>query len=482
MNYSTLQIRMIVLALMIIPLHACENVWKKEKNSLPEFEWMSEVGAKEYPKSDSIYNVKNYGALGDGIMLCTQSIQKAIDDCHANGGGMVTFDAGIYVTGSVFIKSGVNFHIPKGTMLMGSLDINDYEVIDTRVAGIEINWPAALLNIIGQNSAAISGDGILHGRGKTFWDKYWEMNREYDAKGLRWIVDYDCQRPRGIIVSNSVDITVKDIVIYQTGFWATHILYSKNVTVEGLTINNNIEGHGPSTDGIDIDSSDKILVQNCIVNCNDDNFCLKAGRDADGLRVNSPCEYIVIRNCTALAGSGLLTCGSETSGSIRNIVVYNMKGVGTTFGIRFKSSRTRGGIVENIYLSDFEMIGVHNCLSVDFDWFPAYSLSKLPKEYEGKEIPEHWKTLLLKVDSIKGMPILRDVYFENIHGVNAKNCIVVKGSEMHPVEGFHFKNITFQGEKAGSIQYAKDWTTEHMTITGDNISNVSLNDCENINL
>lgn len=134
---------------------------------------------------------------------------------------------------------------------------------------------------------------------------------------------------------------MKDIVVYQAGFWTTHILYSSNVTVEGLTIKNNIEGHGPSTDGIDIDSSDRILVRNCIIDCNDDTFCLKAGRDADGLRVNRPCEYVVIHDCVALAGAALFTCGSETSGGIRNIVAYNMKGKN---GISFKSSRRRGGI------------------------------------------------------------------------------------------------------------------------------------------
>ena len=155
-----------------------------------------------------------------------------------------------------------------------------------------MTWPSAVINIMDAENAALTGEGFIDCRGKVFWDKYWAMREEYEKKNLRWIVDYDCKRVRGVLVSNSKHITLKDFTLVRTGFWACQILYSDHCSVSGLTINNNVGGHGPSTDGIDIDSSTNILVENCDVDCNDDNICIKAGRDADGLRVNRPTENV----------------------------------------------------------------------------------------------------------------------------------------------------------------------------------------------
>lgn len=431
---------------------------------VPNFEWMKDVGAHAYPDVKKVYLVNDYGAEGDAVKMCTDAIQKAIDDCAAKGGGQVTFSPGMYLMGSVYIKSNVDFHIPKGTILVGSQDINDYKRIDTRVAGVEMKWPSALINILGQHNSAISGNGVVDGRGKVFWDKYWKMRKEYDAKGLRWIVDYDCERPRGLLISDCKDITVKDIAIFRPGFWSLHILYSSHVTVDGVVISNNIESRGPSTDGIDIDSSDKILVQNSNINCNDDNFCLKSGRDADGLRVNRPCEYVVIRDCVAGHGDGLFTCGSETSGGIRNIVAYNLKGIGTKYGLRFKSTVQRGGLIENIYLSNIEMKGVRDPFVVDLNWNPAYSTSVLPAGYNADTIPLHWKKMLAPVSLKNGTPKFRNVYFNNVRAIGSKIAIKVAGIPSSTIEGFHFKDVVFEAENAGVIAYAKDWTFDNFSV------------------
>lgn len=453
-----------------------------KQNGIPNFKWMKDVGSKSFPKSDKTYYANDFGAVGDAVVSCTESIQKAIDACAANGGGKVTFHPGIYLTGSIFIKSNVNFEVPRGTTLIGSQNIDDYKRIDTRVAGIEMNWPSALINIIGQQNAAISGEGVINGKGKIFWDKYWTMRKDYDKKGLRWIVDYDCDRPRGILISDCKNVTVKDIVLYQPGFWSLHILYSTYVTVDNIIISNNIEGRGPSTDGIDIDSSSKILVQNSNINCNDDNFCLKAGRDADGLRVNRPCEYVVIRNCIAGHGDGLFTCGSETSGGIRNIVAYNLKGIGTKYGLRFKSTVQRGGIIENIYLSNVEMIGVRDPFVLDLNWNPAYSTSILPKEYDPKNIPSHWTKMLLPVDLKIGTPKFRNIYFNNVTATNAGTCVKVAGIETGTVDNFQFKNVHFEGKKAGNISWANDWVFDNFSVKGSEDNTLTLKNNKNVTL
>ena len=431
---------------------------------IPDFFWMKKVGAMSYPVQQAVYNVTDYGAKGDALSMNTMAIQKAIDAAEQAGGGIVVFHPGIYLTGSLFVGNNVNLHISKGVTLIGSQDIGDYKKIDTRVAGIEMEWPSALINIIGKKNAAISGDGVINGRGKVFWDKYWNMREDYEAKGLRWIVDYDCERPRGILIAECENVTVRDIVLYQPGFWSLHILYSKHITIDGIIISNNIEGHGPSTDGIDIDSSEYILVQNANINCNDDNFCLKAGRDSDGLRVNRPCQYVVIRDCVAGSGGGMFTCGSETSGGIRNIVAYRMKGVGTKCGLRFKSTCQRGGVIEDIYLCNIEMIGVRDPFVVDLNWHPAYSTSKLPEGYDEKNVPTHWIKMLTPVDPKQGTPKFRNVHFMNVTATNAQTCIKVSGIENSTIDGFDFDNVHFSGENAGTISWAKDWKMNNFSV------------------
>ena len=168
-------------------------------------------------------------------------------------------------------------------------DLAAYPIMPTRVAGIEMDWPAALINVYQQPNVRISGKGTIDGNGKIWWDKYWKMRREeYEPKGLRWAVDYDCQRPRLIQIYKSSDVRLEGLTLKRPGFWTVHICYSQQVTVDGVTIRNNTEARGPSTDGIDIDSSSGVTVQHCDIECNDDAICLKAGRDADGLRVNRP--------------------------------------------------------------------------------------------------------------------------------------------------------------------------------------------------
>ncbi len=460
---------------------------KAQKDSfqpdLSACDWITDVGARTMPLARGVdYNPSDFGAVGDGVTMCTKAIQDAIDECAAKGGGVVKFKTGIYLTGSIFLKSNVILDIPKGVRIIGSQDINDYKEIPTRVAGVEMNWPAALINIIDQKNVAITGDGVVDGMGKVFWDKYRAMRKEYDPKGLRWVVDYDCKRPRGIIIENSKDVTLQNFVLYRPGFWSVHILYSQYVTVKGLTINNNIEARGPSTDGIDIDSSEKILVENCYINCNDDNFCLKSGRDADGLKVNKPCQDIVIHDCIAGHGDGLFTCGSETSGGIKNILIYNMQGLGTKYGLRFKSTTQRGGSIENVYIYNVKMDGVRDPFVVNLNWNPKYSNSLLPKGYKYEELPDHWKKLLEKVDPEKGLPKFKNIHFENVEAINAKTCVKVTGIKESTIDNFHFKNVSFTGETAGNISFANDWSFDNFKVTGTKEPKLQMENNKNVKI
>jgi polygalacturonase len=426
-------------------------------NTQPDLKWASKAGASKFPRGKKVFRVADFGAKNDGQTLTTKEIQAAIDACSIKGGGTVTFDTGKYVTGSIFIKKNVILNIGKGTTLLGSQDLADYPEIDTRIAGVEMKWPAALINILGQQRVAVVGGGTVFARGKPFWNKYWEMRRDYEKKGLRWIVDYDCKRPRTMLVQESSDVTIKGITLEQAGFWTVQLLYSHNITVDGITIRNNVDGSGPSTDGIDIDSSSWVLIMNCDIDCNDDDFCLKAGRDADGIRVNRPTEYIVIHDCIARKGAGLVTCGSETSGSIRNVLAYNMTANGTTNCINFKSAITRGGTVENIYAHDITMSNVGTMLRATMDWNPSYSYSTLPEGYSYDSIPSHWKVMLEKVPAEKGTPHFRNVMLWNFTGTVRGQAVSIAGMKESPIENFTLSNINVEARTPGDITFGKGW-------------------------
>ncbi len=445
-----------------------------------DLSWANNVGARTAPTNTQSYNVSDYGAVSDGITLNTSAIQQTIDDCASKGGGIVTFSPGRYLTGSIYLKEGVHFIIPKGVILLGSTELKNYPEIDTRVAGIEMVWPSALINVLNQKNVMISGDGTVHAQGKVFWESYWSLRRDYETKGLRWIVDYDCKRARTVLVSESSDVTIKDLTFQQAGFWTIQLLYSSYCTVDGAIIQNNVGGHGPSTDGVDIDSSSHILVENCDIDCNDDNFCLKSGRDADGLRVNRPTEYIVIRNCVSRAGGGLLTCGSETSGGIRYVLADGLKAKGTNVGIRLKSAMNRGGTTEHIYIRNVEMEEIGTIFEATNNWYPAYSYSKLPKEYEGKKLPEHWIKMLEEVPTSKGTPYFNNVHLSNFKVNSANLFMTVEGSKQSMMKNFSFSDIDVSVNKIGKVNYAKDWTFSDMNIRAQEAQSLQITNSEKV--
>ncbi|OON66510.1 glycoside hydrolase family 28 protein [Hymenobacter sp. CRA2] len=448
---------------LLLPLLAWLGLHTAPAPAAADPDWVRQVGAKTQPATKTVFQATKYGAVADGKTLNTQAIQKAID-AAARKGGVVTFAPGQYLTGSLFLKKGVTLDIPKGVTLLGSQDLKDYPDMPSRVAGIEMVWPAALINVLGQDNVAITGQGTIDGQGKPFWDKYWAMRKEYDAK-----------RPRLLIVANSSNVTLKGLTLQRSGFWTVHVLYSQNVTADGLVIRNNVGGHGPSTDGIDIDSSSYVLVQNCDIDCNDDNFCLKAGRDWDGLRVNRPAEYILIQNCVAGAGDGLFTCGSETSGGIRHVIARGLKAKGTKVGIRIKSALNRGGTVEDIVVDDIEMDGVGTAILMTMNWNPAYSYSTLPAGYTQETLPDHWKKMLAKVEPAeRGLPHFKDVTITNVRVKNAKTAVSAEGQANSLLENMRLENITMTAATAGVINYAAGWSVKNLNITADDQESVAV--------
>ena len=426
--------------------------------------WVKNVGAKTFPTSKKIFFANDFGAKSDTTFVSTKSIQAAIDKCASIGGGVVKLLPGSYVTGSLFIKSNVELRIDDKVLILGSQNFDDYPEMQTRIAGIETSWPAALINMVDVKNAALTGKGVVNARGKFCWDKYWSMRKEYDTKGLRWVVDYDAKRVRTVLVQNSEQITIKDLTFKNAGFWTLQLLYSSYLTVSGVIIKNNEDGSGPSTDGIDVDSSTWTLIENCDIDCNDDNFCLKAGRDWDGLRINKPTEYIVIRKCIARRGAGLVTLGSETSGSIRHVYCTDLSAKHTDNGLRIKSATTRGGTVEDVYFVNSVLDSVRNAYQFNLNWYPAYSYSELPKGYHIDSVPQHWRALVQKVTPPeKGIPYAKNFYISNVKITNAQKAFEVNGLENSLIENFNFTNSSVTAAVLGEMVFTKNWTYKNFT-------------------
>jgi hypothetical protein len=459
----------IFVAAVFVMISLVHSGGEADAAKLPE--WTRNIGARVKPDSKYRVRVADFGAVNDGTTLNTEQIQAAIDHCAEEGGGRVEFERGVYLTGALFVKSHVELHIRKGVTLKAVNNVDDFPDRPTRVAGIEMVWPSAIINVIDQENVAVTGGGTIDGDGQYLWDRYWTMRRGYEDRGLRWAVDYDCKRVRSLLVSGSRNVTVSGLTFLRSGFWTVHVLYSSYCTIDGVTIRNNEGGHGPSTDGIDIDSSSHILIENCDIDCNDDNICLKSGRDADGLRVNRPTEYVLIRKCIARKGAGLLTCGSETSGNIRHIWCTDSRALGTGTALRIKSAMTRGGIVEHIYMNKVKADSTRFIFNCDMNWNPSYSYSALPAGYEGESLPVHWDVMLLKVDPEQGIPQFRNIYLSGIRAGNAHTFVNCIGVEKSVIKNVELKKMNIHAREAGVIRYTDEFQIKKVRLTTANGSN-----------
>jgi len=421
------------------------------------------------------YVVNDFGAIGDGKTLETAALQKALDAAAATG-GTVTLKPGTYLTGSLFVKSGVTLNVPEGATIIGSQKAADYPMLPTRIAGIEMTWPAALINVRNQENVTITGAGIIDGDGPIWWKSYWDLRAGYEPKGLRWASDYDARRPRLMLLQESTNVTLGGgIHLRRAGFWTLQILYSSKIHVNGVVIRNNEGGKGPSTDGIDIDSSRDILVEHADIDVNDDALCLKAGRDSDGLRVNRPTENVVIRDSIIRTGAAAVTIGSETSGGFRNIEAYNITALaGVPNGVLFKSAKVRGGWAKDIRIHDLKLEGVAIPIRINMNWNPSYSYAEIPAGL--KDVPPYYQVLATHVPEEKGLPHFSDVHIWNIKATGAKTAILVAAYPNATLDNFKLDHLDIEAETAGSISNARNWQMSDNTIRTADKTSVQFTD------
>jgi len=408
----------------------------------------------------SMLKISQFKPHGDGKILDTNVLQLALNKA-AEEKETLELEAGTYLTGSLFIAKGTHLHFAQGAKLLGSTDIKDYPEIDTRIAGVEMKWPAAILNVIESDDVVIDGPGSIDGQGPYWWNLYWGTDqkggkrKEYDANNLRWIVDYEVKRPREILLYKSNNCSVSDLTLRQSGFWNCQITYCNQIDISKLTIK---ENNGPSTDGIDIDSSTNVHVHHCELSCGDDCIVVKSGRDGDGVRVNRPAEHIEIDHCKIYSGYGV-TLGSEVSGNINDVHIHNMTYHNTDCGFRMKSSTDRGGVIENVVAEHLEMHNVQFPFSWIMNWHTQYNKKTMAVTPDMKpmwaavaaQIPESQQRTLVKNITVKDVTAtLSDDYSKESRAFD------LKAFAEKPMQNIIFEDCHLTAGEFGHIIAAED--------------------------
>ncbi len=263
------------------------------------------------------------GAVGDGATLNTKAIQKAIDGLAASGGGTLVIPRGEFLSGAIFLKPKVNLHLDEGAVLKGSTNILDYPEGETRIEGHFEMWIPALLNGDHVDHLRITGPGMIAGGGQPFWDAFWRAVRTN-----RFITNLAVKRPRNIFIQDSKDVQVTGITLRESGFWNLHLFRCSQVLVKNVDIRAPLRS--PSTDGIDVDSCQKVVIRGCYISVDDDNITLKGNKGTSALDDKSipPAENIRISRCTFGLGNAALTVGSEAT-LVRNVVIEDCRLTGT---------------------------------------------------------------------------------------------------------------------------------------------------------
>lgn len=368
-----------------------------------------------------VFNVRDFGAVGDGTNKDTVAFQKALDTCAVGSGGEVIVPAGNYLIGSVQIGYGTVLRLETNSVILGSGDADDYPMMDIRWEGRWQPGRRALIYAANVDHTGIIGPGRIEG------------NRAMAAP----------QNPRGAVVLEPIscnDVRWEGFTVTQGGNWATHPTYCSDVIIKNV----NIIG---DRDGIDVDSCKNVRIENCDINTGDDCISLKSGRGLNGARIGKPADDILISNCTLrgrrFAGVGI---GSETSGGVRNVKIEHCKFDCRTFGIYIKTRIGRAGVIENISGDDLDVLA-GGFLKINL--VSAGNLNTSDDPVEGDA----------------GIPLGRNYSFTNVRLKNCARLVDAKDiSPQKPLAGFSLVNVT--GTCTNGITLAN--------ITGANLKNISV--------
>lgn len=352
-----------------------------------------------FPARD--FDIANYGAVGDGRADCTNAFRNAVAACRAAGGGRVLVPSGRFLTGPIHLASNVNLHVSEGGTVAFSQDAADYlPVVLSRFEGVEGMMYSPLIYALDCENVAVTGKGTLDGQAdNAHWWPWkgaaasgWKTGdpRQNEARSRlfdmaergvpvaqRVFGDGSWLRPSFIEPYRCRNVLIEGVRIVNSPMWEVHPVLSRNVTVRGVSIST----HGPNNDGCNPESCRDVLIEGCFFDTGDDCIAIKSGRNADGRRLATPSENIIIRNCEMRDGHGGVTIGSEISGGVRNVFAERcrMDSPNLDRALRFKNNAARGGTLEHVYMRDVTVGQVADAvLSIDFHYEEGASGSFRP--------------------------------------------------------------------------------------------------------
>lgn len=380
------------------------------------------------------FPVTDFGAASDGKTLCTAAIQKAIDACARAGGGKVIFPAGKFLTGPIFLRSNVQVEVPAGTVLLGLSDFQKVPSIAGRWEGIDRTVYASMFTALDCENISITGGGMLDGQGEAWWKAFrvvTELRRKLGlterepenppGAPLQWA------RPRMINLYRCKNVVIRGIHVLNSPSWNIHPVLCENIVIDQVTVISPEEA--PNTDGIDPDSCRNMRISNCYLSVGDDCITIKSGYKFRKDGKNIPSENIVVTNCIFARGHGGVGIGSETSGGVRDVTVSNCVCEGTDRGIRFKTARSRGNVVENFRAVNFDMRGVGDAISVTMLYNESDPRTPQPID--------------------EGTPTFRNIHLSHITATDVKRAALIEGLPEMPIQGFSLSHFVANGAGTG---------------------------------
>jgi polygalacturonase len=451
------------------------------------------------------WSIADYGAVGDGKAMNTDAIRKAIDACVVGGGGRVLVPAGTYLTGPIELKSGVDLHLDAGATIQFSRNVDDYPLAIAEYEGkstVQARSP-----IWGERlrDVSITGAGAVDGSGDAWralkkskvtqehWDRVVRSGGVIDKDGLTWwpsqaamegwgelqrlrhgdgkplgetlhVEDYakfrELLRPVMVQLTECRNVVLDGPTFRNSPNWNIHLNLCENVTIRNVTVFN--PAYAQNGDGIDLSSCRNVLIADSTLDVGDDAICLKSGRDEEGRRRGRPTENVTVRNCTVLHGHGGVVVGSEMSGGVRNVSVANCVFKGTQTGLRFKTTRGRGGVVENIDITNIAMSDIAG-EAITFDMF--YQV----KDPRPEPVSER-------------TPAFRQFLIRNVTCDGAKRAMAVRGLPERPIEGITFERVRITADDGASLVDATNIVLRDVQIRArsspaiqfHNVSNLSM--------
>lgn len=427
-------------------------------------------------------SITDFGAKGDGATVCTEAFSKAMKALAKKGGGRLEVPAGIWLTGPIQFESNVELHTAVGSLILFTDDYDAYPEVEILFEGNTARRKMSPLFAKNKNNIAITGHGTFDGNGQLWrptkksklTDAQWKnllASGGTEEKGIWYppIKERVNTRPTLLDFFYCNKVLLEGVTFSNSPAWNVHPCVCEDVTIENVNIRN--PWFAQNGDGLDLESCKRAKIINTTFDVGDDAICIKSGKDKEGRDLGKPCTQVLISGCTVLHGHGGFVIGSEMSGGANNIYVTNCVFNGTDTGIRFKSTRGRGGLVENIYLDNIRMINI----AEDAFTFSLYYANKPVGGKADKDTSADDAVPPVTEET----PCFRNIFLDHIICQGAKRAIYFNGLPEQPINNVVMKNSVFNADLGADLNYAENITFSNVKITAKKGEIITQNSVKN---